>query len=189
LRTQKLFWRINNNIRVPEVRLVGADGKQIGVVNINEALSQAKKAGLDLIEIAPKANPPVAKIADLGKFRYQEEKKLQKQKRGVKSSEVKEIRFTPFIAEHDFATRFGRIQEFLEESNKVRVVVVFKGRQMDSKRFGYEIMDRIVKSLENKIVIDMEPKFLGRHLAMVISPFKKGRVQEAKEENKKENKD
>lgn len=173
MKSEKLYWRINEQIRAPEVRLLGPDNKQIGIVSRAEALSKAKEAGLDLIEIAPKAQPPVVKIEELGKFRYQEEKKLQKQKKGAKTSDLKEIRFSPFIAEHDFETRFERINQFLQENNKVRAVVVFKGRQLGSKNFGYQLLKKLVERLGDKVVIDMEPKFIGRHLVMVVSPTKK----------------
>ena len=117
--------------------------------------------------------PPVVKIVELGKFKYEQEKRLQKEKKKSKASELKEIRLSPFIAQHDYDVRMGRIREFLAESNKVRVVVVFMGRHMSSKQFGYDLLKRVVNDLGDKIVIDMEPKFLGRHLAMVVSPIKK----------------
>lgn len=171
MKSVKVYWRTNEQIRVPEVRLIGEDGKQVGVVTKDAALAQAKKAGLDLIEVAPLAKPPVVKIENFGKFRYREEKKLQKAKKGAKGSEVKEIRFSPFIAEHDFETRIERIEEFLADSNKARIVVVFKGRQMGSKDFGYNLLKKVLSRFEGKVSVDMEPKFLGRHLAMVISPL------------------
>jgi translation initiation factor IF-3 len=170
---EKLVWRINSEIRAPQLRVIAQDGKQIGVVSLEEALRLRNEAGLDLIEIAPTAKPPVAKIADFGKFRYSEEKKLREQKRKTKTTEVKEIRFSPFIAQEDYNTRLTRIKEFLSDSNKVRVVVVFKNRQMGSRNFGYDILKRVLMDLGDSVSVDMEPKFLGRHLAMVISPLKK----------------
>ena len=134
------------------------------------ALVQARKSGLDLIEIAPIAKPPVAKIINFGKFRYQEEKKEKQQKKGVKGGELKEIRFSPFIGEADYKTRLERVKEFLEDKDKVRLVVKFKGRQMGSKQFGYSLLKRVLDELGQSIAVDMEPKFLGRHLIMVISP-------------------
>ena len=179
MKTGTINFRINHQIRAPEVRLIGVDGKQIGVIKIDEALQEAQKVGLDLVEIAPNAKPPVVKIVEIGKFRYEQEKKLKKEKKKSKASELKEVRFSPFIADHDYNTRMEKVREFLEESNKVRVVVVFMGRQMDSKQFGYDLLKRITGELRDRIAIDMEPKFLGRHLAMVISPVKKGiRVKE-----------
>ena len=170
-------WRVGSQIRAPKVRVIGADGKQLGVLPIEKALLEASDAGLSLVEIAPKANPPVVKIVELGKFKYQEEKKLQKQKRGSKVAEIKEIRFTPFIAEHDFLNRLEKIKAFLEEKHKIRIVVKFGGRQLDSKEFGYRIIKRIIESQELNIVIDMEPKFMGRHLIMIISPTNKFRKE------------
>ena len=170
---KKYRWQINRQIRAPKVRVIGPDDKQIGVLSINEALDKAKEEELDLVEIAPKANPPVCKIVDFGKFRYQEERKERKLKKKTKSAELKEVRFSPFIAEHDFETRFERINEFLGEKSKVKVVVVFKGRHMGSKEFGYKLFGRITEKLQGRISIDMEPKFLGRHLAMIISPTSK----------------
>lgn len=170
------------------MRVIGADGNQIGVIEISEALAKAQEENLDLVEVAPQANPPVAKIINLGKFLYSEEKKARAQKKKAKSSEVKEIRFSPFIASGDFETRMGRIDEFLKEKNKVRVVVKFKGRQMDAKNAGYDVTKKILNRLGERVVLDMEPKFLGRHLVMVISPtgkFKKVESQsngEAKNE-------
>lgn len=165
-------WRVNEEIRADNVRVIDANGNQLDVMSTKEALEHSKKAGLDLVEIAPKAKPPVVRIIDFGKFRYQQEKKLKEQKKKAKVSEVKEIRFSPFIADGDYQTRMRRVNAFLKANHKIRVVVVFKGRHMRSKKFGYELLKRVVDDLETEIVIDMEPKFLGRHLAMVISPVK-----------------
>lgn len=181
----KLFWRSNEQIRTPEVRLIGADGKQIGVVKTSEAINQAKKEGLTLVEIASSAKPPVAKIVDFGKFRYQEEKKIKKQSKGQKGGELKEIRFSPFIGDADYAVRLKRVKEFLEEKNKVKVVVVFMGRQMGSKPFGYKLLERIREDLGEGVGMDMEPKFLGRHLITILSPVIK---KNAKTEDKKDHK-
>jgi len=136
-------------------------------------LEKAQESGLDLVEIAPNAKPPVVKIVELGKFRYEQEKKLKKEKKRAKGSELKEVRFSPFIANHDYATRMEKIKAFLDESNKVRVVVVFMGRQMNSKSFGYELIKRITDDLGERVAIDMEPKFIGRHLITTLSPLKK----------------
>lgn len=174
-------WRINNQIRVPEVRVLGEDGKQVGVMSVPEALKIAQAQKLDLVEIASKAKPPVAKIIDFGKFKYQEEKKLKKQKKKTKIAEVKEIRFSPFMGEADYQTRMKRVNEFLHDGHKIRPVVKFKGRQMGSKKFGYEILERVMNEVTHPIVIDMEPKFLGRHLAMVISPTNKKDIKDSDE--------
>ena len=155
------------------MRVIGADGKLIGVLSKTEAISKAKDAGLTLVEIAPNATPPVAKIVDFGKFRYAEEKKLRAQAKKVKGGGVKEIRFSPFIADNDFKVRIGRIKEFFADKNKVRVVVVFTGPQMRVKQTGYKVIQRILGEFGDTAAIDMEPKFLGKHLITVISPISK----------------
>lgn len=161
----------------------------MGVMSAAEAVKKAKEAGLTLIEIAPNASPPVAKIADYGKFRYAEEKKLSKQAKGVKGGEVKEIRFSPFIGENDFQTRIKRIREFFEDKNKVRVVVVFKGPQMRVKHIGYDVINKIKAEFGESVITDMEPKFLGKHLITVISQTTKRKAVEKKEDDKNENKE
>ena len=193
-----LFWRLNESIRAPEVRVIGSDGKQLGILKIREAIDKARKEGLSLVEIAPNATPPVCKIVDFGKFRYQEEKKARKEQRKVKGGEVKEIHFSPFIAEGDYKTKLKRIREFLNERNKVKIVVVFGGRQMGSKPMGYQLLGRINHELGDSITVDMQAKFLGRYLTTIISPvFKKpakptnvtnvvGEKKEGKKEEKKE---
>jgi translation initiation factor IF-3 len=181
---QKLFWRINEQIRSPELRVIGDTGTQLGVLKRDEAIKSAREKGLTLVEIAPNATPPVAKIVDFGKFRYQEEKKLSKQSKKSKGGEVKEVRFSPFIAENDFATRLARVQEFLNEKNKVRVVIVFTGPQMRVQSAGYTLVNKIKAVLGDTIATDMPPKFLGKHLVTVISPVAKGRKTK---ENENEN--
>ena len=186
MKSFSLSWRTDNQIRAPEVRVIGQDGKQLGVLKLAEAQSLAKKAGLSLVEIAPKAQPPVAKIVDYSKFRYQEEKKLKDQLKKVKGGEVKEIRFSPFIAENDYNIRLKRIREFLAERNKVRLTVVFTKRQMGSKPFGYNLLDRAVRELGEGVAVDMQPKFLGKHLIMIVSPVVKSkRARENESTSKK----
>lgn len=157
--------------------MIGPDGKQIGIMKLPDALKEAQKLELDLVEIAPQAKPPVTKIANLGKLKYEEEKKLKKEKKGQKGGDTKEIRFSPFIGEADYQTRLLRIKEFLEDKNKVRLVVKFGGRQMGSKDFGYKILKRVLSDV-GTVNIDMEPKFLGRNLMMVISPTYKKPAKE-----------
>lgn len=176
-----MSYRINEQIRAEKLRVIGGDGKQLGILTRETALAKAKSSGLTLIEIAPTANPPVAKIVDLGKFRYQEEKKFRSQQKKTKGGELKEIRFSPFIAQNDFNFRIGRIKEFLTEKNKVKIVVVFTGRQMGSTRFGYQLITRILGILGDGVATDMEPKFFGRHLITIISPLGKRKVEEGAE--------
>lgn len=190
MRSQKSSWKINHQIRADKVRVIGSEGKQEGVLKISDALKLARDKELDLVEIAPNAIPPVVRIVDLGKFKYEQEKKLQKSKKKAKASELKEVRFSPFIAEHDYKTRIERVNEFLSENSKVRLVVVFKGRHMGSKPYGYKLMKRILDDFGEKVAVDMEPKFVGRHLIMTISPLKKVKVerQEVKNTNKEKDK-
>lgn len=183
LNSPKQYWRINEQISAQQLRVIDAESKQVGVLTRAEALAKAKESNLDLVEIAPNAQPPVVKIVDYNKFRYQEEKKQRQEAKKVKGGEVKEIRFSPFIAEGDYQTRIARIKEFLEDRNKVRIVIVFKGRQMNSKQFGYDIIGRIKKDFGDAVVMDMEPKFIGRHLATVISPVTKKGNTNAKTKN------
>jgi translation initiation factor IF-3 len=182
LKKQNLYFKSNEQIRAAELRVIGSDNKQIGVLKFDEALKKAREAKLDLVLIAESAKPPVAKIVNLGKFIYQEEKKLKKQK--AKSTDLKEVRFSPFIGEADYETRVKRIREFLADKDKVKLTVVFKGRQLGSKPFGYGLLDKIVKELGEITHVDSEPKFFGRHLSMVISPTAKKAKQDAETENK-----
>lgn len=171
-------WRVNNQIHAPKVRVIDEKKEQIGVLTIAKALEKAKEAKLDLVEIAPKAKPPVTQIIEFGKFKYNEEKKAKKAKAGSKASELKEIRFSPFIGEADYQSRLKRIKKFLADNHKIRTVVKFKGRQMGSKQFGYKVLQRIIDDLDTNIQVDMKPKFLGRHLVMVISPVSSGKNTE-----------
>ena len=170
LKNEIFNWKVNNQIRAPLVRVIGPDGKAIGIMKLQEAIEKSRTLNLDLVEVAPNADPPVTRIVELGKFRYQEEKKLRKEKKGVKGGDTKEIRFSPFIGEADYKNKIERIQEFLDEKDKIRVVVKFGGRQMGSKNFGYKLIERIFAEFGDNISIDMQPKFLGRHLTTVISP-------------------
>lgn len=186
MRKGNINLRVNEEIRAPELRVIGEDGKQIGLLERAVALSKAREAGLDLVEIAANAKPPVAKIVNLGKFIYQEEKKKRAGAKKAKGGDVKEIRFSPFIAENDYNTRLERVKEFLAEKNKVKLTVVFKGRQMGSRGFGYELLGKTVKDLGEAVHVDMEPKFIGRHLIMTISPIAKTVKSKEKKEGKED---
>ena len=186
------FWRTDYQIRASSLRVISSDGKLIVVLSKDEAIKKAKEAGLTLVEIAPNATPPVAKIVDFGKFKYAEEKKLRAQQKKVKGGEVKEIRFSPFIADNDFKVRVTRIKEFFADKNKARVVVVFTGPQMRVKQRGFDVINKIKAEFGDTIITDMEPKFLGKHLITVISPISKksAKIQPVakKEENGKQTK-
>lgn len=182
MKTTNNYWRINERIPAKILRVLDSKGLQIGVISKEEAIKLAKKQGADLIEIAAKADPPVAKIIEFGKFKYQEEKKAKEANKKSKPSSLKEIRFTPFIGEGDYQTRIKRIDEFLTNKDKVKLVVYFKAKQLGSKTFGYDIMGRILKDLGEGINIDMKPKFLGRNLIMIISPTNTYGKQKIKEQ-------
>lgn len=170
---RQAFWRVNQNIRAGQLRVIGPDGKQIGVISKDEALKKAQELGLDLVEIAPGARPPVAKIIDFTKFRYQQDKKNREQKlKERKGSEQKEIWLTPFMGNSDYQVRLSRIKEFLEEGHKVRVIVKFTGRQMAHTEFGYEATNRVATDLKDIARMEGRPKFMGRQLIAMVTPVK-----------------
>lgn len=165
----RLFFRINQQIRASELRVLDQDNKQLGVFSVSAALTQAKQLGLDLIEIAPKAIPPVAKIANYKKFLYQQNKKLSSQLKGAAKGGVKEIRLTPFMAEGDLEVRIKRIKEFFDDRYKVRLVVRFSGRQMAKTEFGFKIIQKVLEKLGTTAKIEQEPKLIGRQILMTIT--------------------
>lgn len=188
MRSKYIPWKVNEEIKAESLRVIDSEAKQVGVLTRDEALKKAKELGLDLIEVVAIAKPPVAKLMNLGKFLYQEEKKKKIEAKKVKGGEVKEVRLSPFIAENDYNTRLKRLREFLEDKNKAKVVVVFKGRQMNSKSFGYSLLGKVLDNLgRDRINVDMEPKFMGRHLIMIISPTNKFKKEGKKDETKDEN--
>lgn len=190
-RHTKSYWRINENIQANQLRVIGPDGKQLGIFSVREALDKAREAELDLVEIAPQAKPPVAKIIDFTKFKYQQEKKEREQKlKERKGAEQKEIWLTPFMAENDFQVRLSRIKEFLEDGSRVRITVKFTGRQMGHKEFGYDIVNKVTGETKDIAKANGQPKFLGRQLMFTLSPYKgQATKQEGdqNEENKTEN--
>lgn len=159
--------------------MIGPEGKQLGIFTSEEALSKAEELGLDLVEIAPQATPPVVKIIDFAKFRYQEEKRekeaRKKEKRG---SEQKEVWFTPFMGENDYEVRLLKVKDFLTEGHKVRIVVKFTGSQMAHREFGYQMTTRVTNDTKEMAGIDQIPKFLGKQLIMTLTPVKKKIVNE-----------
>ena len=179
----KKFYRINQFIRAGSLRVLGEDGKQIGVLPTNQAQDLAREKGLDLVEIAPTANPPVAKIVNFKKFLYQEEKREKETKKKVKGGEIKGIRLSPFIAQADLEVRIRRAEKFLKEGNKVRVAVRFMGRQMGKREFGYKILKRVKEILGECAREEGEPKWFGRELVTTLSPVRKGEKDEKQNEN------
>jgi translation initiation factor IF-3 len=166
-------FRINENIRVREVRLIDEKGTQIGIVPTVEALDKAKEAGLDLIEVAPQANPPVCKILDYGKYKFEQEKKLRETKKKQKQIKMKEIRMQPKIEEHDLQFKTKHIQEFLEEGNKVKVTIRFRGRELAHTELGRDVLDKILEMIDTPFSVDKKPAMEGRFMSMIISPKSK----------------
>jgi len=167
------FYQTNQYIRADSLRVVDATGKQVGVMSRDEALAKAREAGLDLVEIAPMAKPPVAKIIDFKKFKYIEAKKEREGKAKSGKVELKEIRFTPFIAQGDFDSRVEKIKEILEDGDRVKVVVKFVGRQITRVDFGHELINKILGELEGIATGDGEPKLQGKQLYLIINPAKR----------------
>jgi len=167
--------RINNQIRVPEVRLIDDKGEQRGVVPIQEALTLAADAGLDLVEVSPNANPPVCKILDFGKYKYEQEKKMREAKKNQTQIKLKEIRMQPKIEKHDLQFKTKHVIEFLSEGNKVKVTIRFRGRELAHTELGRVVLEKVLALLEEKEIgysLDRNPIMEGRFMSMIISPAK-----------------
>jgi translation initiation factor IF-3 len=162
--------RINEGINVREVRLVGENSEQLGIVTTEEALAKARAAGLDLCEIAANAKPPVCKIMDFGKFRYEQQKKLKEARKKQKVVHVKEVKLSPKINEHDYQNKVAHVIQFLEEGDKVKVTMVFRGREGAHPEFGARIIDRVMAEIKEKAHIDRMPKQEGNMLSVILSP-------------------
>ncbi len=172
-RTQRKFYRTNDRIIATELRVLDWEGKQIGVLSRQEALERSREEGLDLVEIAPAAKPPVARIIDFKKFLYQEEKKKREEKKKAKTSETKEVRLGPFMDDHDLSVMVKRAKEFLEANDKVKLVVRFSGRQITHPEFGQQVMGKAIESLKDLSKVDKESHFEGRQLISMLSPERK----------------
>jgi translation initiation factor IF-3 len=162
--------RVNHQINVPEVRLVAEDGSMVGVVATRQAISMATDAGLDLVEVSPNATPPVCKILDLGKFKYEEQKRKNEARKKQKVIEVKEIKLRPGIDIHDYDVKMRSIHRFLEEGDKVKVTMRFRGREMAHQELGVKVLDRVKADLDEIAKVESQPKMEGRQMIMVISP-------------------
>jgi translation initiation factor IF-3 len=161
-------FRINRQIRVPEVRLIDDKGEQVGVVSIEDARRRADSVGLDLVEVSPTAVPPVCRILDFGKFKYEQRKKEKGGQKGHASG-LKELRVRPMIDKHDLEYRIKQGREFLEEGHKVQVVCVFRGRQMDHPEHGHRVMATVADTLGDISKIEAPPKLLGRRMTMLLA--------------------
>ena len=165
--------RKNTEIRVPRVRVIGADGEQVGVLERDAALSMAQDAGLDLVEIQPTADPPVCRIMDFGKFKFEMQKKAHAAKRKTKQVEIKELKFRPSTEDGDYNVKLRNLRRFLEEGDKVKIVVRFKGREMAHTELGEQMVKRIQADIVNESTIESFPRFEGRQMVMMVAPKKK----------------
>lgn len=161
---------INDEIRAREVRLVGANGEQIGVVSIREALQLATEANMDLVNVAPTAKPPVCRIMDYGKFRYEQQKKEKEARKNQKVVELKEVRFSANIDEHDYQTKLRNVVKFLKEQDKVKCSVRFRGREITHASIGQKVLERVAVEVEELGTVERRPKLEGRSMIMIISP-------------------
>ena len=161
----------NNRINSPEVQVIGSDGQNLGILNTNEAISMAKEEGLDLIEIAPNAKPPVCKIIDMGKYKYDAQKKANKAKKKQKKIELKEIKLRPVTETHDYNFKIKNAQKFLTKGDKVKFTVRFKGRELQHSNLGHDLMKKIKKDINQFGKVELDPKFDGKQMIMVIQPL------------------
>jgi translation initiation factor IF-3 len=170
-RTKDRGPRSNNRITSSEVQVITNDGDNLGILNTNEAISKAKEEGLDLIEIAPKARPPVCKIMDMGKFRYDAQKKANKAKKKQKKIELKEIKLRPVTELHDYTFKIKNAQKFISKGDKVKFTIKFKGRELQHSHLGNELMNKIKQDVQEIGRVELQPKFDGKQMIMVIQPL------------------
>jgi translation initiation factor IF-3 len=162
--------RVNEEIRVPQVRLIDQDGEMIGVMTAREAIQRAYSVGLDLLEISPNADPPVCKILDFGKFKYEQQKKKNEAKKRQKVIEIKEIKVRPNIDENDYQVKLRAMKSFIEEGDKVKVTLRFRGREMAHQDIGVKVLERIRGDLDGTTKVEQMPKMENRQMVMVLTP-------------------
>jgi len=162
--------RVNQMIRAPQVRLIADDGEQLGIMSSQDAIELAATRGLDLVEVAPQANPPVCRIMDYGKYLYMQKKRAQEAKKHQKTIQVKEVKFRPKIDEHDYNFKKNHIIRFLKAGNHVKVVIMYRGREIVHKERGVRILDRIIEELGEYIKVEKNQQMEGRTMTMILSP-------------------
>ena len=172
--------RINDRIRAPEVRLVGPKGEQIGIVSINDALKLAQEADLDLVEVAPTARPPVAKLMDYGKYKYESAVKARESRKNQTQTVVKEIKLRPKIDPHDYGTKKGHVERFLKAGDKVKVTIMFRGREQSRPELGFRLLQRLASDVEELGFVESQPKQDGRNMIMVMAPHRGQQPQPAR---------
>ena len=170
-RTKDKGPKSNNRISSPEVQVIGSDGNNLGILNTNEAISMAKEQGLDLIEIAPNAKPPVCKIIDIGKFKYDAQKKANIAKKNQKIVSLKEIKMRPVTETHDYEFKVKNAKKFISKGDKVKFTIRFKGRELQHSHLGNELMNKIKEDMKEVGKIELHPKFDGKQMIMVIQPL------------------
>ena len=170
-RTKDRGPKSNNRINSPEVQVIASNGENLGILNTNEAITMAKEEGLDLIEIAPNAKPPVCKIIDMGKYKYDAQKKANKAKKKQKKIEIKEIKLRPVTETHDYQFKIKHAQKFISKGDKVKFTIRFKGRELQHSHLGNELMNKIKEDMQDIGKVELDPKFDGKQMIMVIQPL------------------
>jgi translation initiation factor IF-3 len=174
---------VNDRIRAPQVRLVGSDGTQIGIVSIDDAMGRARDLDLDLVEVAPMATPPVCRIMDYGKYKYERDVRQKEARKKQSRVEVKEIKMRPKIDIHDYGTKKGHVERFLKTGARVKVTIMFRGREMAHTELGRKLLDRLTEDLQELATVESYPKLDGRNMVMVLAPVKRVvKVSEEEEE-------
>jgi translation initiation factor IF-3 len=179
---------VNDRVRAPQVRLVGSDGAQIGIVSVQEALRRAQELDLDLVEVAPQANPPVCRIMDYGKFKYERDIRQKEARKHQARVEVKEMKMRPKIDPHDYGTKKGHIERFLKTGARVKVTIMFRGREMAHTELGRKLLDRLTGDLQELATVESYPKLDGRNMVMLLAPVKRpvGKAATAEHEEPEE---
>lgn len=166
--------RVNRRIRVPEIRVIGEDGEQLGIMPTLQALRRAELANLDLVEVQPRAKPPVCKIMDYGKYKYEQSRKLAESKKKQQQIELKEIKFRPKTGDHDFDVKVKSLKRFLEKGDKGKVTVMFRGREIVHPEVGREMLNRVIQALGEEALIEQNPRLEGRQMVMIVAPGRGG---------------
>lgn len=161
--------RVNRQIRISPIRVIAPDGSQMGIMETDSALAAAQEQGLDLVEVAPMARPPVARIMDYGKFKFEQAKMARQAKKKQRVIELKEVKFRPGISEHDFDTKVRRARKFLEEGNKVKVTMMFRGRQIAHPELGRQVLERVAQQLADVAKVESEPKLESKLMIMILA--------------------
>ncbi len=175
--------RVNERIRAVRVRLIGADSSQLGIFNTSDAMEISDEQGLDLVEVAPNSDPPVARIMDYGKYKYDQDIKAKRARKHQTTVQVKEIKFRPKIDDHDYETKKRHVVRFLESGAKVKVTIMFRGREMVHAERGLAILDRLAEDVQDLGVIETQPKLEGRNLHMMMQPLKEPKKPSGKDED------